>query len=155
MTSQYTLWFLILAGLLAAGGLLYFIVQQIQTLKKAERLKRALATKSEATREHIISSLRVLARCIVAEQVEYTEACIRIKVLLDNIAPELHKLPDFAIFNHIYDATAHMPTHDARREVDRRFLFKLDKQRWDLETEHEKEIKLGAEKLLLHQWQQP
>jgi hypothetical protein len=149
MTPELT-WLLIAAGVIAIGVLLLFIRQQLTRLRQAKEVKNALKTKSEATRAHIISSIRVLARSIIAGQVEYSEACIRIKVLLDSLAPELHQHPDYAVFNRIYNATTHMPTHEARQKVDRRFLFKLDKQRWELESKNESDIKRSAENLLKH-----
>jgi len=150
MATSINDWLLILLGLIAIAGLSLIVRRQVITLRREKNLQKALQTKAEATHTHIVKSLKILARCIIAEQVEYSEACIRIKVLLDNIAPELHQQADYAIFNSIYDATAHMPTHEARKSVDRRFLFKLDKQRWQLETEKEAAIKQGARNLLKH-----
>jgi hypothetical protein len=140
----------IFAGSVVILLLLFCIRKQLNNLKHKESLKKALQTKSEATRKHIINSIRVLARCIIADQVEFSEACIRIKVLIDALAPEMHQDPDYLIFNEIYESTAHMPTHEARKEVDRRFLFKLDKQRWELEAINETNIRKAAEKLLKH-----
>ena len=143
-------WIFILAGSIVSVLLVVFIHRQIINLKRIETTKKNLQQRTEATRAHVISSIKLLARCILADQVEFSEACIRIKVLLDNLAPDIHREPEYAIFNEIYESTSHMPTHEARKKVDRRFLFKLDKQRWELEARNEADIRKAAKKLLSH-----
>ncbi len=126
------------------------IYKQWRQLQRTKRLEALQREKLATSRVGAADSIKVLARCILAEQVELSEACIRIKVLLDVLDPSMHEQAGLNIFNRIYEATAHMPTHQARKKVDKRFLWKLDKQRWSLEKEHQQEILEGAERLLQH-----
>ncbi|MCP5168468.1 MAG: DUF2489 domain-containing protein [Hahellaceae bacterium] len=145
--SQNTQLFLILVGLIICVGLIWFNLQQWKKIKHRKNAIKVAEDQQALTRKELIESLQVLALCILEDQVELSEGCIRIKVLLDHLAPELHENPQFAIFNEIYDALAHMPTHEARLATDKRFLFKMDQQRFKLEKMRKEEILAGAQVL--------
>lgn len=98
--------------------------------------------------EHVRTSLNVLGKSILDDQIELSEACIRIKVLLDNSRPGWHAEPELEVFSRMYDGMAHMPTHQARQETDKRFIHKLDQQRFRLEREHRDGIRAAAQALL-------
>ena len=143
-------WILIITGMIACGGLLFYIHRQYRRLAVHQRQEEAQQAKVEQQRQMTIESIQVLARTMLAGQVELSEGCIRIKVLLDAVAPELHQDQSFAIFNKLYTDIEHMPTHEARKAVDKRFLFKLDKQRWQLENNYKVEILAASKKILEH-----
>ncbi len=143
-------WIFIIAGILVCSGLLIFIHRQYRRLTSHRQQEKALQARVDQQRQSTIASIQVLARTMLAGQVELSEGCIRIKVLLDAIAPELHEDHRFAVFNQLYSEIEHMPTHEARKSVDKRFLFKLDKQRWELENKHKVEILAASKKILEH-----
>ncbi len=143
-------WTIIFASGALILWLLWFIHRQQQTLSRHRRQEKEQFDRYQAHRDRAIESIQVLARAMLAGQVELSEGCIRVKVLLDSVAPELHDDERFSIFNHLYSQTQHMPTHQARKEVDKRFLFKLDKQRWQLENDHKVEILTASKALLEH-----
>lgn len=103
---------------------------------------------NEDMRLNATQSIKVIAQCMLDEQVELSEGCIRIKVLLDHVAPELHEDPYFKIFALVYDATRHMPTHEARKETDRKTIMKLDLERMKMEAKHKDEIMSATRQLL-------
>ncbi|MBU6952644.1 DUF2489 domain-containing protein [Hahella sp. HN01] len=146
----YLQWILILVGLAVCLFLGFFIRRQLRTLQEHRRLEAEQQSRTEANRAHAIESITVLARCILSDQVELSEGSIRIKVLLDAVDPSLHEREPYAIFSKIYKETEHMPTHGARKEVDKRFLFKLDKQRWDLEEKYREQIIDASKAILEH-----
>ncbi|OZG74237.1 hypothetical protein BTA51_04260 [Hahella sp. CCB-MM4] len=150
--STTTQWIFILAGLAAILWLLWFIRRQHQKLSFHRLQEQEQQARYQDHRNSAIESIQVIARAMLAGQVELSEGCIRVKVLLDSVAPELHEDERFAVFNHLYSQTQHMPTHEARKEVDKRFLFKLDRQRWQLENDHKVEILTASKALLEHQF---
>ena len=77
-----------------------------------------------------------------------TDFTRRVKVLLDTLAPELALEPRFRIFAQMYESMAHMPTHAARLQTDKRFVRKLDLRRYQLEREHREAILQAARDLL-------
>ncbi len=136
-------------GIVAGLVLIAFLVHQIRSslaiLREAQQSQKAAGLSSNLELE---DSLIVLARCILDDQIELSEACIRVKVLMDNLDPAWPQSQGLAIFSEMYDKLAHMPTHAARKATDKRFLFKLDKQRFDLERQHREAIREGAKTLL-------
>ncbi|MCP5208279.1 MAG: DUF2489 domain-containing protein [Hahellaceae bacterium] len=140
-------WILSALGILCAFVMLVFINKQWTRIRLGEKIAQQKNEQKEQSRREIKSGLRVLSLSLIEEQIDLAEGCIRIKVLLDAIAPELHNQPDFAVFNMMYEETSHMPTHGARQEMDKRFRRKLDKQRFELESRHRTQIKSAATKL--------
>jgi hypothetical protein len=140
-------WILSALGTFCAMVMLIFISRQWKRIKLGKEIARQQAEQNDRSQREIKSSLRVLSLSLIEEQIDFAEGCIRVKVLLDAIAPKLHQNPDFTVFNLMYDETSHMPTHGARQEMDKRFRRKLDKQRFELENQHRAEIKSAAKKL--------
>ncbi|SDW92161.1 DUF2489 domain-containing protein [Marinobacter mobilis] len=143
-------WTLIASGLLAIALLLLFIIRQLKVLQG----ERAQRNKHQAfqvrRRQEIVESLRVLALAIEENQVEYSEACLRIKGLLDLVAPELLEQSPFEIFAQVHEQLRHMPTHQAREDTDKRFIRKLDRERFAIETQYAEAIRTAACALRQH-----
>jgi hypothetical protein len=131
----------IVVGLLAIAWLMRQIRFSLSVLHDAGG-KRQAAGLSSSLQLH--ESLSVLVRCVLEDQIELSEACIRIKVLLDNFDPSLHRDEQLSIFWDMYDRMAHMPTHEARKATNKRFVSKLDSQRFELERKHREEILAAA-----------
>ena|SRR5690606_20563767 len=145
-------WLLIVAGLLVSVALLLFIIRQVRLLRHAHRTRHEREERQSRQRLHLVESIQVLARTMLEDQMELSEGCIRIKVLLDNLAPELNQDPRFQIFQEMYESMEHMPTHEARQQTDKRFVRKLDHQRFRLEREHQQAIREAAKALLALDW---
>lgn len=64
-----------------------------------------------AQRQRLHDDLRVLASSLLDGQLPLIEGAIRIKVLLDNYDSQLSLTPQAQVFQCLYDATAHVPTH--------------------------------------------
>lgn len=141
---------LMLASLVAIGVLIWIIRRQLGSLRDA---KRARQTEQALLRERHsadIDSIRILARSVLADQVEYSEACIRIKMLLDSAAPELHDDERFAVFDLVYRELQEHPTHEARQAISKQQRHDLDKERFALEDSHHQAIRDASEALLEH-----
>lgn len=111
----------------------------------AEPEARTKSTKLDAK-----ESIAVIATLTLDDQVELSEASIRLKILLDHYDSNMHEKDDFRIFNEVYAALKHMPTHQARKNTDKRFLHKLDQERFAIEAKHRDAIRAGAQALLKH-----
>lgn len=142
MSGQENLWLWLAVGL--------GMVVIVWLLRQIQRAWRQLhQPKQSPMSEHVRTSLYVLGKSILDDQIELSEACIRIKVLLDNAQPGWHGEPDLAIFSRMYDDMSHMPTHQARQDTDKRFIHKLDQQRFRLEHENRDDIRAAAQALLM------
>ena len=143
-------WILIVIGLMVCAGLATLIVRQSRELRNTRRERRVVSAVEAERRDSMLTSLRVLAMSIEQDQVEASEACIRIKRLLDHIEPGLLAQPPFTVFEEMYEATRHMPTHQTRMDTDPRFVQKLDRQRHALERQHRDRILEAAHALRQH-----
>jgi hypothetical protein len=148
----------LLAGLLSVTGiivsifLLKYIVSTSKKMKSLNEQEKKLTAQIDKAHEerrlNATQSIKIIAQCMLDEQMELSEGCIRIKVLLDHVAPEFHQDPYFKVFSIIYDATRHMPTHEARKAAEKKLIMKLDLERLTLEADHKDEI-VSATRMLL------
>jgi exopolyphosphatase/pppGpp-phosphohydrolase len=150
--SELVAGILSLAGIIISLFLLNYILRTSKKMKSLNAQEKQLTEQidkvHEDTRLNATQSIKIIAQCMLDEQMELSEGCIRIKVLLDHVAPEFHEDPYFKIFSQVYDATQHMPTHEARKAADKKLIMKLDLERLNLEDEH-KEAILSASRQLL------
>ena len=134
------IWGSIAIGVLASVALISLILKKWRYIKAAEAIKYSQDQVKKQKREEVIESIKIIALCMIEEQVELSEGCIRIKVLLDHVAPELHDQVPFTVFSKMYDATEHMPTHGARKRADKALIRELDVERFELEKNHKDAI---------------
>ena len=146
-------WTLIIAGLLAIALLVAFIGRQFRALQNSRRRQEKAESFQKERRDSMIESVRVLAMAVEENQVEYSEACLRIKGLLAHLASELLDQPPFRVFQEVHDQIQHMPTHRARQETDARFVEKMDRERLAVEQEHADAIRRAATAIRHHPFQ--
>ncbi|WP_298452789.1 DUF2489 domain-containing protein [uncultured Marinobacter sp.] len=143
-------WSLIIAGTVAILALLGFIRRQMVTLSEDRRRQRKAEAFQAKRRKDMVDSIRVIAMAIEENQIEYSEACLRIKGLLDHVAPELMNAPPYRVFMDVYEQLRHMPTHQARQNTETRFVEKMDKERFEVERRHTDEIRRAATAIRNH-----
>jgi len=142
------IWFGIFLGTVIGIGLCYYISIKSRELKSHRHQQQLLAAEHESKKTFLIDSIKVLATTILDDQVELSEGSIRIKVLIDHLDASLHEKAEFKVFEDMYLAMQHMPTHQARKDTDKHFIHKLDQQRFSLEQKHRNEIRTAAKALL-------
>lgn len=147
---QWLQWALIIGGAVAIALLAGFIIRQLQTLQANKRRQEKTKIFQEKRRASMVESLQVLAMAVEADQMEYSEACLRIKGLLDHVKPELLQQAPFEVFQEVHDLIQHMPTHQARQETETRFVEKMDKERLAIEETHASRIHKAAVALRNH-----
>lgn len=100
------------------------------------RQQRLLQTRER--NERLAGDIRLLARGLCEGQVPPIEGAIRIKVLLDNYDGPRRANLNLTVFETLYDATAHIPTHEdwkalpaAQRRQHEQFMETLEQQHRD------------------------
>ncbi len=141
---QWLEWVLIISGVIVIALLIGFIVRQMRILKTSKRRQEKTEIFQRERRASMVESLQVLAMAVEADQMEYSEACLRIKGLLDHVKPELLGQPPFQVFQEVHDLIQHMPTHQARQDTDSRFVEKMDRERVAIEEAHANRIRDAA-----------
>ncbi len=149
---QWLQWSLIIAGLVAIVLLLVFIRRHALLISEGRKRDNKARAFQARRRQEMIESVQVIAMAIEADQVEYSEACLRLKGLLDHIEPELLDQSPFHVFQQVHDQLQHMPTHRARQATDTRFVEKMDRERFAVEKQHADEIRRAATALRLHRF---
>ena len=149
---------MILFGLCVIGGLLFIIRYQLITQKQrkqAEQERMAeIEAKAQQQRDHLIESVRVISMAMQDEQCELAEGCIRLKMLLDHLAPYLHEHEDFSIINQMYEGTKHMPILEEWKKLKIKQRFEFTKEREALEKEYRLPILEAAKKLVSYRFEQ-
>ncbi len=156
--SQNLQLLLIGVGLLVIAGLVYIIRGQLQSQRRARQLHDELLadveSKAQAQRDHLLESVRVISLAMQDEQCELAEGCIRLKKLLDHLAPHLHEHEDFCIINQMYEQTRHMPILEEWKKLKIRQRFELTREREGLEKQHRTAILAAASKLAHYNFEQ-
>jgi len=146
--NETTIWLGIVIGLILITGLCRFIYIKHCELKTHQNLLKEQNDHQVEQKEYLVNSIKVIATAMLEDQVELSEGCIRVKVLIDHLDASLHEQEVFKIFEEMYRKTEHMPTHQARKNVDKNFIHKLDQQRFALEKQHRDSIRKAAGELL-------
>jgi len=149
MSWSGMVWLGIVVGLAVIAALCWFILKKSHELKTHQKQIALKEAQQAEQREYLTDSIKVIAMSMLDDQVELSEGCIRVKVLIDHLDAAMHELDDFKIFDIMYRATEHMPTHDARKQVDKNFINKLDQQRFALEQKHRVSIRKASKALLV------
>lgn len=129
-------WLIILGLVIIFALALYAVVlwrrvwhkQQLMTAQENERNSR------------LEGGIRILAQGLVTGQLPVIEGAIRIKVLLDNYSGPRRADLDTRVFETIYDATAHIPTHQAWKDLPKAQRRLHERQMETLETQHHSEV---------------
>lgn len=134
----------IIIALVVIGLLLAYIWRQSKALSEQRLRDRKTEQFQAKRRDEMVESIRVIAMAIEANQVEYSEGCLRLKGLLEHVEPELLEKPPFQVFQEVHDKISHMPTHRARKMTDSQTLEKMDQERLAVEQEHADDIRQAA-----------
>jgi flagellar biosynthesis/type III secretory pathway M-ring protein FliF/YscJ len=149
---QWLQWSLIAGGLVVIVCLLWIIIRQAKGIRDTRRRAEKAEAFQKERRDGMIESIRIIAMAVETDQVEYSEACLRIKGLLDHVAPELLEQSPYRVFLEVYEKLQHMPTHQARQETETRFVAKMDKERFEVEKMHADAIRRAATAIRHHQF---
>jgi ABC-type nickel/cobalt efflux system permease component RcnA len=96
----------------------------------------------------LAEDIRILARGLVEDQIPLIEAAIRIKVLLDNYSGPRRADLDVQVFADLYDATAHIPTHQTWKDLPLVRRHEHEQLMTELEQQHRGQLQQAARALL-------
>ena len=107
--------------LLLAGGLIILLLGAYALIlwRRVWRQQAERVNALNARNDRLGGDIRIIAQSLLDGQVPTIEGAIRIKVLLDNYQGERREGLDVAVFDLIYEQTAHIPTHQAWKDLSR------------------------------------
>jgi hypothetical protein len=136
-----------LAAVLILGGLSFYLGRLLWLIKQ-QKLKQQQVV--EAKNANLTESIVLIAKAMREGQCELSEGALRLWVLLDHL--QLPEKPDAvqtypALFK-MYDIVKDMPTHQARKERDKKEIRHLDHIREQAEIDLKADILADVHKLL-------
>lgn len=138
-----------LYGLLALGILIIIgLSWYAWTLHKAVEQQQQKRLEEEAVaaqqlRNHqleLMQDIRFVARAMISDQCEITEGVLRLQYLISGLDPNAWQRPELDTLRTHYDATSGMPILDAYQALSKKAQFKLDRERWQLESDHKEAL---------------
>lgn len=119
---------LIILGLSVYAGMLFSRLHKQNQHNAAGQAKRL---------NYLHESIATISLAMQQGQCELSEGCIRLVVLLDNL-PNAEKkgfAKRFPKVHEMYERIKHMPTHEARKQLTKKELYKMDREREQLEID--------------------
>jgi len=146
--SETTIYILIAVNLIIVVGLSVYILRLLRQQKeKREIEENKLKEVAEEVRKHrlyLVESLQVIGLSIMNNEIPLTEACIRCKVLLDNLDPQLGQSDAYIVFNEVYELSKHIPKLEAWKSLKgiekAKYMNEMDK----LEVEYSERVHAAA-----------
>ena len=142
------IWGLSILGVLICIVLALKIVRQVRFLDAHKQELQLAQSKAKINQEKLRESIRILCSSMIDEQVEISEGCMRVKILLDHLDARLHHDDTLGVFNQVYERLESMPRFEQRKTVNRKILDKLDQTRFSVELEYRERVLEACKSLL-------
>ena len=148
-----TIWWGLLGfGVLIVSALAFYLgrlLSQLQKQKLQQQQAKAEHQRKQAEhQQYLLDSIVLIGQATLEDQCELSEAGLRIWVLLENLQPELAQACRYPGLFAMYDCVKAMPTHEARKELDKKELRRLDHLRQQTEIQLAESIKQDIRQLL-------
>lgn len=111
------------------------------------RNRQRQAESRQARNQRLAGDIRVLAQALLDGQLPAIEGAIRLKVLLDNYSGARPADLDIEVLETLYNATAHIPTHAAWKELPLAERRQHERHMAELEQQHREALLRSAETL--------
>lgn len=142
-------WVLLTVGLFIVVVLAAMAYRAVSQLRQQQRqLQRAQEQRVSETSLSALEGVRILAGSYLAGQVQASEVSLRIAVLLDQPGHPYEITSAGKAFTEMAAKLAHIPTHQAWKDLPVARQRKLRTEMENLETQHQDELTQSAEALL-------
>ncbi len=147
------MWYVLFGlGVLVVACLAFYLGQLLFQLRsQQQRQQQALLDHQKKQAEHqqyLLDSIVLIGKATLEQQCELSEAALRIWVLLENLQPDLAQACRWPGLFTMYDCVKAMPTHDARKELDKKELRRQDHLRQQTEIQLKDAIEMDIRGLL-------
>lgn len=107
--------------------------------EEKRRLQEKLDEKIAEQDTYFKESIVFICKATIQGQCEISEACIRIKKLLEYY-PDIESIEDFNVIQQLYTGIKDFATHSDRKELSKQEVFNQDKKRMKIEKDFETEF---------------
>lgn len=133
----------ILAIIIVAALALYAwrLTRQVKAAEERQQKEQIAAAEALRSKQlELVSDIHFVARAMLAQQCEVSEGVLRLHHLIQSLDPEVWPMQELSAVRRHYQAIADMPILEAYKQLNKREQFKLDKQRWQLESDNQAAI---------------
>jgi non-ribosomal peptide synthetase component E (peptide arylation enzyme) len=146
--NQYYLYTAILVVIIFALSVgVSFYYMKLKKINAQREKEIAHYVKKEQERIAFVKdSLKTISMAFLQKQCEASEACIRLRMLIDRV--EFVSNEDYPVIFEMYEEIRHFKTHEARNAMTAKDKFEEDKQRFAIEDKHMDNLKTECEQLI-------
>lgn len=140
--SDTTTYLLIASGLILIAGLSAYIWKQLKFQRahqqRLDDIEQQAREKTQQRRDHLIESIRLISHAMEHDdKLTLTEGAIRLKVLVEHLAPHLLSQEPYAILVLMFEQTQHIPLKEKFKALDRKAQRKFLAEMHRLEQQHQ------------------
>lgn len=146
--DQFLIAFIVLSFLIfiLSIGVGYFYIKLKEETRKRIAEHDKMEAKEKERQAFVRDSLITIARAFIQKQCEASEACIRIRMLIDRV--DFVENEDYPIIFSMYEEIKHFDTHQSRKDLSKQDRFTQDKERFAIEDKHMNNLVIECEKLI-------
>ena len=154
-TSVIVIAIVVILALAGYAGWLWSKVYKRQQQQKKQQLAQEAMNqqKEQDHQKYLIESIGVISQSAVNGELNISEACIRLKVLIDNLNVDDQQKQPFSILNEVYEQLQQFHTHDARMRLSKKERTSEDRKRHFIELKNEAELQAVFAQLTHTKWQ--
>ncbi len=144
------IYFAIFTGCLMVIGLSVYIFSHLNNVKR-EKAKQQLLIEQHLQehterQQYITDSIDIIIKALHSEQVGIIEACIRLKVLVDQLKPMFAE-NSLASIEQVFAKTQHIPKLKEWKALDKQQRKEFTQEMDAIEAQYSEQVKLDAQKL--------
>ncbi|RRJ84048.1 DUF2489 domain-containing protein [Aestuariirhabdus litorea] len=136
MSESATELFVLLGTLVIIGLSIYACYLWRQVYLNTRRIREL----QQQQRQQLMEAIQIISLSMERQELNPTEGCIRLKVLLEKLDPELLQSPEYRVIEQIYERSRGFATHQARRALPSQERRHQDEAREALEAELKQEV---------------
>ncbi|ETI61080.1 DUF2489 domain-containing protein [Marinomonas profundimaris] len=129
---------------------LWFIRHQLKLNQMREERIRAGENRYIEERQKRIDSIRVLLKVAGTDEINWIEASIRVKHLLDQLGIDLSDHDDVSAFYIVTEKTLHIPTHEQWKALPKEAKAKFSNEMDKYEKEHAEHLMRAKQSLTVY-----
>ena len=152
MSTSYIITLLAAFCIVMLALVIWLYARQKKAFKANQTRILGLQEMLEKQYQHRVDSIGVIASAMKDKQCEYTEGCIRLKQLVEQVEPELLTLDAYSVIELVFTETEHMPINEQWKQLDKKAKSKFTQQRLALEAKHQDAIHTAVVALKTHQF---
>ena len=144
------IYFAIVTGTLIIIALSVFIYRHLKTASDKKFAQQKIVEQHlkehNERQEYVSSSINIIVKAVDTAQIEVVEASIRLKVLVDQLRPNLPE-NSFPVMEQVFEKTKHIPKLKDWKALEKKQRKQFSKDLMSLETKHFEAVKAEVKEL--------